>query len=83
MAYGQLEFGKEEFIGYLGRFNLFAFILHDRESHPEFDAYLNQSFLIGLDRSTGEMFLFFTLVNPAEVAERREQLIVSSASKKV
>ena len=70
----ELKFERENLLRALGRFNLFAFILHDPESHPEFDVYLNHVFS-ELDIMTGERLLFFALVNPGrEWLERREQL---------
>jgi len=69
---GQLDWERNYLLDILREFNLFAFILHDPESHPEFDAYINSAF-DRLDRSTGEKFLFFTLVNPGINWIRRRQ----------
>ena len=46
-------------------FNLFAFIIHDPEAHPDFDRELRSTFN-WLDYITGKELLFFTLVDPPE-----------------
>ncbi len=59
----------------LRRFNLFAFIIHDPETHPDFDSKLSSLFE-RLDHDTGDKLLFFALVNPPEkwlkTAENRD-----------
>ena len=44
-------------------FNLFAFIIHDPEAHPDIDRKLRSKFN-WLDQTTGKELLFFTLVDP-------------------
>lgn len=44
-------------------FNLFTFIIHDPQSHPDFDERLNSLF-DRLDYVTGDSLLFFALVDP-------------------
>ena len=44
-------------------FNLFAFIIHDPEAHPDFDSGL-RSIFNWLDYTTGKELLFFSLVDP-------------------
>ena len=46
-------------------FNLFAFIIHDPEAHPDFDRKLSSTFN-WLDYTTGNELLFFSLVDPPE-----------------
>lgn len=47
-------------------FNLFAFIIHDPEAHPDFDQTINSVFT-RLDLSTGGNLLFFALVDPPQI----------------
>lgn len=69
----ELEFERNHLLRVLNQFNVFAFILHDPESHPEFDVFLDNAFC-ELDTMTGERLLFFALVNPGrEWLARREQ----------
>lgn len=46
-------------------FNLFAFVLHDPETHPDMGWVLNEQFE-RLDLWTGEKLLFFALVDPSQ-----------------
>lgn len=46
-------------------FNLFAFIIHDPQAHPDFEQYLNNEF-DRFDYTTGDKLLFFALVDPPE-----------------
>ncbi len=46
-------------------FNLFAFIIHDPQTHPEFHERISHIFS-ALDVTTGNKFLFFALVDPPE-----------------
>ncbi len=61
---GNFSWEREQFLKAVKQFNLFAFILHDPESHPEFHNYLRSVFE-DLDSSTGEKLLFFALVDPS------------------
>ena len=61
----ELRIERENLLRVLNQFNIFAFILHDPESHPEFDQYLNHVFE-ELDRDSRGKLLFFALVNPDE-----------------
>ena len=49
----------------LAPFNLFAFIIHDPETHPEFHQKISSIFE-DLDYTTGDKLLFFALVDPPE-----------------
>ncbi len=57
--------GQNDLMQSLRQFNLFAFVLHDPETHSEFDNYLS-NILNDLDRLTGDRLLMFVLVNPDE-----------------
>ena len=49
----------------LDPFNLFAFIIHDPETHPDFDRAISMNF-DRLDHTSGDKLLFFALVDPPE-----------------
>ena len=57
------EYEKRTALDALSPFNLFAFIIHDPEEHPDFSRQLRRSF-DRLDFVTGEKLLFFALVEP-------------------
>lgn len=57
------EYARDTALSALKPFNLFAFIIHDPETHPEFDRSLNVLF-DKLDFITGSELLFFALVDP-------------------
>ena len=61
--FDKLKWEREHMYRAVNQFSLFAFILHDPESHPEFDQYLNRVFE-ELDRTTRDKLIFFALVNP-------------------
>lgn len=46
-------------------FNLFAFIIHDPQAHPDFHQYLNEEF-DRFDYTTGDKLLFFALIDPPQ-----------------
>ena len=59
----------------LDKYNLYAFIIHDPITHPDFDKNINQTFE-ELDRISGGKLIFFSLVNPSSrwisIAKERE-----------
>lgn len=63
LVYGNSEYERPIALEALEPFNLFAFILHDPETHKEFDFQLNRLFE-KLDYITGDRLLFLALVDP-------------------
>ena len=64
LGYGGEEYEKQAAIKALEGFKLFAIIIHDPETDPEFDQYLQQTFN-RLDYITGDSLLFFALTDPS------------------
>jgi len=64
LGYGGEEYEKQAAIRALEGFNLFAIVIHDPETDPEFDQYLQQTF-DRLDYITGDSLLFFALTDPS------------------
>lgn len=65
LAYGRNGFEPRSVERALRPFNLFAFVIHDPDSHSQFDHFLEQSF-DRLDYDSGESLLFFALVRPSQ-----------------
>lgn len=64
LGYGGEEYEKQAAIRALEGFKLFAIVIHDPETDPEFDQYLQQTFN-RLDYITGDSLLFFALTDPS------------------
>jgi hypothetical protein len=63
LGYGGAPYEVNTALDTLRPFNLFAFIIHDPEAHPDFDRRINHRFDY-LDYVTGDKLLFFALVDP-------------------
>lgn len=64
LGYGGEKYEKQAAIKALEGFKLFAIIIHDPETDPEFDQYLQETFN-RLDYITGDSLLFFALTDPS------------------